>query len=428
MSSETEALGAQVGELLQFVYLMPVAIVKMGAQGEVQMVNPAAVQLLEDLDLDLSTQDGLTILEALNPGLREIWGASLDARGAICAPIQIHRQVCGTDRHLVLKLVRPDSRCSMLVMEDVTGIVEKEREISRQRQRFSVVMEQIQGYCVVMLDAKGRMLEWNPSIDRMFGTQTQHLEGQTIDKVLDSVSADGSPSFLFEDVKTHVNQHGSHRTDAAFRTPSGMLIWGDMVATPTVEVSGGINGYVFVIRDVTVQHLSRELLLTEALTDPLTGLFNRRGLEHRASIWFASEPGKNAPSSWIMADIDHFKKVNDTYGHDAGDDVLKLFAKQLKAATRKNDVIVRLGGEEFLILLPGAPIAAALDTAERIRVMVEEMVVSAGGNKFSITSSFGVMAQSLNHNWHEAVTAADAALYQAKTSGRNRVVAGTYQQ
>ena len=129
-----------------------------------------------------------------------------------------------------------------------------------------------------------------------------------------------------------------------------------------------------------------------------------------------------------MADIDHFKKVNDTYGHDAGDDVLKLFAKQLKAATRENDVIARLGGEEFLILLPGAPIGAALDTAERIRVIVEEMVFSAGGNKFSITSSFGVMARSLNHNWHEAVTAADAALYQAKTSGRNRVVAGTYQQ
>ena len=428
MSAQADELTAQVEELLQFVYLMPVAIVKMGSQGEVQMVNPAAVQLLEDLDLDLSTQDGLTILDALSPGLRDIWGASLDALGAICAPIKIHRLMCGTDRHLVLKLVRPDLRCTMLVMEDVTGIVEKEREIARHRQRFSVVMEQIEGYCVVMLDAKGHMLEWNPPIDRMFGTQSQHLEGQAIDKLLNSVEADGFQSLVFEGVKAHVNQHGSHRTEVGFRTLSGALIWGDMVATPTVEVSGRISGYVFVIRDVTDQHLARKRLLTETLTDPLTGLYNRRGLENRASIWFGSEPGKCAPSSWIMADIDHFKKVNDTHGHDAGDEVLKLFAKQLKAATRENDVIARLGGEEFLIMLAGAPIGAALDKAERIRVLIEEMTVSAGGNEFSITSSFGVIAQSPNQSWHEAVTAADAALYQAKKSGRNRVVAGTYQQ
>lgn len=209
MSLETDALNAQLEELLQFVYLMPVAIIKMGMQGEVQLLNPKAVQLLEDLDLDAHPSNGLGILEALVPGLGETWEKSKDQIGEICPPIPIQRLVSEQDRHLVLKLVRPDMHCTMLVLEDVTGIVEKEREISRQRQRFGMVMEQIEGYCVVMLDAQGNMLEWNPSIDRMFGGETRHMEGQSVDKLLNAMDTPDLPAVRFEHVKAMVDEQGA---------------------------------------------------------------------------------------------------------------------------------------------------------------------------------------------------------------------------
>lgn len=424
MTPESQELNAQVEELLQFVYLMPVAIVKMGAQGAIQMINPHAVQLLEDLDLDPGEQEGATLLEALVPGLGKVWENSQDQVGEVCAPVQLQRFVDGHEKHLVLKLVRPDRRCTMVVIQDVTCIVEKEREIFRQKQRIGVVMEQIEGYCVVMLDAEGNMLEWNPSIERMFGTAARALEGQSVDKLLNPVALAEFPAVRFAEVETTIAVQGAFRAEAAYRTVSGSVIWGDLVATPTVEMNGRISGYVFVIRDVTEQRSSREQLLNEAMTDPLTGLLNRRGMEHRVSQWLGVEPGKSEPGSWIMADIDHFKKVNDTYGHAMGDEVLKLFAGLLQAATRSGDIIARVGGEEFVVLLTGAPITAALMIAERMRDGVAKAAMNAGGEIFYLTSSFGVVEQVPGLDWHAAVSAADAALYEAKSSGRNRVVAG----
>lgn len=421
--SSVEALAEQVEELLQFVYLMPVAIIKMGSQGEIQMVNPIAVQLLEDLDLEAGTQDGANILEALCAGLTETWSHSAHLVGEVCAPIQVTHLVGLQEKHLLLKLVRPDPRCTMLAIEDVTEIVEKEREISRQRQRFGVLMEQIEGYCVIMLDPQGCMLEWNPSIGRMFGDQTKAREMLSFDDLLNSVDSPEMVAVRFDHLKAIIEQQGAYRSEAAYRHHSGQVLRGDLVATPTVEVSGRISGYVCVIRDITEQYSARVQLLTDAMTDPLTGLLNRRGLEHRVTLWQASESGSVAPASWIMADIDHFKKVNDTYGHDVGDEVLKAFANVLMSAAREGDIIARLGGEEFLVLLPGASQTAAMSAAERMRACIEKTTMAAEGHTFYLTSSFGVVTQASGADWHAAVSAADAALYEAKAAGRNRVVA-----
>ena len=425
MSSPELGLAEQIEEMMQFVYLMPVAIIKLGTDGEVQMLNPKAGLLLAELDLDPCSLSGPAIMDSLSPGLSTLWRAAAQTMGPVCPPLQLQRQARGAQRHLVLSLIRTDARCTMLSLEDVSATVEQQHEMARQQQRFGAVMEHIEGYCVVMLDAQGAMQEWNPSIGRMFGTAAAALVGQLVDHLLPPVTDSDRRAMVFEKVKVAIAQNGAYRHETAFRNHAGLLAWGDLVATPTVEANGSISGYVLVIRDVTETHDAQQRLLSEAMTDPLTGLLNRRGLAHRVQLWQDAHGGEApGPASWIMADIDHFKHVNDTYGHDTGDVVLKSVAQLLKEATRDGDVIARLGGEEFLVLLRGADLPAALNAAERMRRKIEQTGMACGTTRFNITSSFGVVAHRTDLPWNSLVNAADVALYQAKTTGRNRVVAG----
>jgi diguanylate cyclase (GGDEF)-like protein len=123
-----------------------------------------------------------------------------------------------------------------------------------------------------------------------------------------------------------------------------------------------------------------------------------------------------------MIDIDHFKRVNDTYGHEAGDAVLKALAASLQLAAREGDVVARLGGEEFVLLLPSATKEVAAAVAERLRGHVQALSVATGGSTVQVTASFGVSLQAQGEEWSTALQRADVALYEAKRGGRNRVV------
>ena len=126
--------------------------------------------------------------------------------------------------------------------------------------------------------------------------------------------------------------------------------------------------------------------------------------------------------SLITIDIDHFKRINDTYGHDEGDKVLKHVAASMKGFARSSDVLCRLGGEEFLLVLSNTRLDAAVAIAERCRKGVEALVFVCGGQPLSVTISLGVAAQCADLNFDRLLKAADAAMYQAKSEGRNRVV------
>ena len=165
-------------------------------------------------------------------------------------------------------------------------------------------------------------------------------------------------------------------------------------------------------------------LLRISLTDGLTGVDNRRALEQRLHEMFEHSLRLHEPVSVVMCDIDHFKVVNDTYGHAAGDEVLKQFAGILKDEAREIDRVGRYGGEEFLLLLPGTVLDAAVTFSERLRQRVDTHTFSYEGGTLKRTVSFGVAS------WpHPKITgregmlkAADDALYVAKETGRNRVV------
>jgi diguanylate cyclase (GGDEF)-like protein len=157
----------------------------------------------------------------------------------------------------------------------------------------------------------------------------------------------------------------------------------------------------------------------EAVIDPLTGMLNRKALVQRVDELAQQSQITRQPIGLIVADIDHFKAVNDSHGHAAGDAVLKDVAYRLRKTLRAFDLSYRTGGEEFLVLLPGADLRSATDLAELLRAAVANE--PHGGHR--VTMSFGVAASSTDGPFdYEAVfAAADAALYQAKHRGRNRV-------
>jgi two-component system cell cycle response regulator len=161
-----------------------------------------------------------------------------------------------------------------------------------------------------------------------------------------------------------------------------------------------------------------------AITDGLTGLYNRRHLDERLDEMFEHSVRLHEPLSVVMFDIDHFKQVNDKYGHQVGDLVLTQFAQLLKRVARDIDRLGRYGGEEFMVLLPGTVLDAGVTFAKRARQEVETHKFEYDGGVLKCTISAGVAAypHPRIHTRQQLVKAADDALYAAKTTGRNRVV------
>jgi two-component system, cell cycle response regulator len=163
-----------------------------------------------------------------------------------------------------------------------------------------------------------------------------------------------------------------------------------------------------------------------AVTDQLTGLHNRRYLDTHVGLLFDQSALRARPLSLLMLDIDKFKLVNDTYGHDAGDEVLKEFAARVKTCTRAIDVIARMGGEEIVVALPDTALDAASAVAERIRAYIEGrgFAIHNGSREIRITVSIGVASRVPADSDPQALMKrADEALYSAKGNGRNQVVA-----
>jgi len=163
-----------------------------------------------------------------------------------------------------------------------------------------------------------------------------------------------------------------------------------------------------------------------AVTDPLTGLYNRRYLDNHLNVLFNRSMARGRPLSVLITDIDRFKQVNDTYGHDGGDEVLREFANRVRSTIRGADLACRYGGEEFVVVMPDTSPEVAAAVAERLRAAVEStsFALKHSGQALSVTASFGIASRITSVlTPDQLMKQADLALYEAKNTGRNRVVA-----
>jgi two-component system cell cycle response regulator len=168
-----------------------------------------------------------------------------------------------------------------------------------------------------------------------------------------------------------------------------------------------------------------QLSIEMAITDALTGLFNRRYMESHLGTLIEQSIGRGKPLATLVLDIDHFKSINDEYGHDAGDDVLRDFAMRIKRSIRGIDLACRYGGEEFVIVMPETDAAVAAMVAERLRrrIAAEPFAIQKGSGSIPVTISIGIAAlRGKEDDAAKLLKRADEALYRAKRDGRNRVV------
>lgn len=198
--------------------------------------------------------------------------------------------------------------------------------------------------------------------------------------------------------------------------------WFLLRVTELCDRDGGRIGAVVSHQDVTSRRLLEERLRLIADTDELTGLPNRRKFLRMAAEALQAVKKSGAPASLVLLDLDRFKDVNDTFGHDAGDETLRQIADQLNRGLRPGDILARWGGEELAVLLPNTDQWGGVQLAERLRSRIERYRIETKPASFTATASFGVTQLSENDaDLHAAFARADKALYEAKEGGRNRV-------
>ncbi|MCZ7497329.1 diguanylate cyclase [Agrobacterium tumefaciens] len=188
-----------------------------------------------------------------------------------------------------------------------------------------------------------------------------------------------------------------------------------------VNISGALLLSDLLEREAYRVRIQRALE-NEASVDPLTKLPNRRVIQRAGDRCIEEMRTKHVPFSVLMLDIDHFKQINDTWGHAAGDTVLSVLSDVIRRELRKTDVAARFGGEEIVVLLPNTDRQSAAIVAEKLRGAVEKMVVDVDSDQISITVSIGIAGSiESSHDFVSVINAADKALYQAKNGGRNQV-------
>ncbi|MEK9826545.1 MAG: diguanylate cyclase [Methylotenera sp.] len=264
--------------------------------------------------------------------------------------------------------------------------------------------------CVIITDSDNKIIFVNTGFEQLTGYKQQEVLG-------------AEPSLLWQN--QFVSEPGGNgnvhfQTESANLRKDGSQFFVDQSIATIEDESKKVTHFVSFSKDAT-QRLKYELSLKDMSSkDAMNGLINRRSGEQLLKQHTADYAVSKNPLCLIMLDIDNFKKINDTYGHGRGDEILKSSSLLIKSRARNSDNVIRWGGEEFLILLPNTQLAAAIEFAERIRNSIESEADHEAGK---ITASLGVAQLENGESSASLLSRADKALYKAKLQGKNCVMA-----
>ena len=258
----------------------------------------------------------------------------------------------------------------------------------------------------------------NPAFEKLMGYTAEEVVGQN-PKILQGEDTDDKTRFQ---IREAMGNGERIRTQILNYAKDGQPLWLDINIVPIHNEQGQLAYFAAIERDLTEHKLLQSRLEVLASTDALTGLPNRQAIMNKAEKEFARARQTQSPLSIVMIDVDHFKAINDQHGHAAGDHVLKEVGTICQDVLRGSDVIGRIGGEEFVLLLPGAAQDSAEQVAERMRARLAGTQIQLQNQTFNVTASFGVATLSSDDNsLQEILDRADEAMYHAKHGGRNQV-------
>ncbi len=302
------------------------------------------------------------------------------------------------------------------ISSDITERKRLETQLREQKQLLDTIMDHVDAH-IYMKDSHRTFLFANRATAEMFGKSAQDIVGKRDIQVMPVEDADLLWTLDSEVFRTQLKQEG----EESFKDASGKLRHFWTVKIP-LKSTNGTSVLIGLSTDITELHMMKEELQRQASTDVLTGLHNRRSFYEYAQREFSRSVRTRLPLSVIALDIDHFKSVNDRYGHPVGDAVLIAVAKRCLEVVREADLLARTGGEEFSLILPETPLHTAMDVAERLRALFDGHDLQIPGESISINMSLGVAMRTSNEKSFDSLfSRADKALLQAKQQGRNQV-------
>jgi diguanylate cyclase (GGDEF)-like protein/PAS domain S-box-containing protein len=305
-------------------------------------------------------------------------------------------------------------------LADITELHDAQTSLSRSEKRSRLLAEN--AWEVIWTMAMDTKITYvSPAVEQVRGITPDEAKNQSLEEIHPPESATRVADY-FQRVFAAIEAGAAppaFRGELEYYRKDGSIMTGELQVIPHRDATGQVIELIGVTRDISERKVFEAELRNLAVTDTLTGVWNRRqGTELLAADLSTRQPGQAL--SLLMLDIDHFKAINDTFGHQAGDHVLIEIASRLRRSLRGNDMVARWGGEEFIVLLRDCALTDARRLAEDIRTAIAEVAFGPMGR---ITVSIGAAEARDNEDLHVWLSRADQALYRAKRAGRNTVAA-----
>ncbi|NLI91209.1 MAG: diguanylate cyclase [Peptococcaceae bacterium] len=273
---------------------------------------------------------------------------------------------------------------------------------------------------IALLDKEGYYQHVNLTLCRMLGYTEEELKAMKFQDITHPNDLEKSICLcagMWEGTYPWIN------SEKRYICKNGNILWAEINMSAIRGDDHEITDIIVVVLDITVRKNMEQELILQATTDFLTGVDNRLAFMHKGQEEFSRAQRYGRDLTLLLLDVDHFKCVNDIYGHLIGDRVLRDVVRACKSALRESDILARIGGEEFAVILLESQKDTAYQVALRIQQKVKEVIVESGNNEVQVTVSIGIgMLRDEDTHMDDIFKRADDALYKAKNSGRDRIV------
>ena len=449
---EPPDVAQELEQLTEVLYQLPLGLARCDADGAVQLMNPPIASIFAHAMPRWASGNIFDLLSDCFPDLRDLLAASpLPGRVFEGRRVPMSSPLPGAEpTWLAFTAHKLEGGRFSLLVQDVSAEVARDRQIRQAGAWIAALVQGEQDYLTCRVDAAGRIADWCEGAVRLTGHDPARAVGvpaaalfapdalaqatpavaaspDAPDALACAVADDAIGQARFVGRLRRARRSGWDLDEGWMRRADGSVFYASSLVATIDGAGSEAATFVLVARDMTHRREAAEALRRLTVSDYLTGCYNRAHLFTAGEEELALTRLSQRPASVIVFDADRFKSINDRFGHDAGDAVLRHIALACQRQLRGGDLLARLGGEEFCALLPDCGLAEAMGVAERMRRAIAETPVQHEGATIAVTASFGVVEAAVDDTspitLAKLVRIADQAMYAAKRGGRDRVEA-----